>query len=40
MCEAVQDVAEHSLLRDAGIGQHVGDALLAALKKKLKTAVV
>jgi len=40
MCEAVQDVAKHARLQDGGIGQHVGDVLLAALKKKFKTAVI
>ena len=40
MCEAVGDVAKHALLRETGIGSHVGDALLAALKEKLKTAVI
>ena len=40
MCEAVADVTRYAHLQEKGIGQHVGDALIAALKKKLKTAVI
>lgn len=40
MCEAVADVAKQARHQDKGIGRSVGDALLAALKKKLKTAVI
>jgi hypothetical protein len=36
----VQDVAAQAYLQDSGIGQHVGDALLTALKKKLKIAAL
>jgi hypothetical protein len=36
----VHDVTKFSHLGTRGVGQYVGDALLAALKKKLKIAVV
>jgi predicted O-linked N-acetylglucosamine transferase (SPINDLY family) len=38
--EAVRDVTKFSHLGTRGIGRYVGDALLAALKKKLRVAVV
>ena len=37
--EAVRDVTKYAHF-ERGIGQHVGDALLAALKKKLRTAAI
>lgn len=40
MAEAVQDVTKYAHLQDRGIGGEVGDLLLTALKKKLKTAVI
>jgi hypothetical protein len=40
MAEAVHDAAKFARLGSSGIGDAVGDALLAALKKKLKTAVI
>jgi predicted O-linked N-acetylglucosamine transferase (SPINDLY family) len=40
MVEAVRDVTRFAQLGTRGIGQDVGDVLLAALKKKLRTAVI
>ncbi len=40
MCEAVLDVSKYAHLQERGIGQHVGDVLLAALRNKLKSAVI
>ena len=41
MSEAIADIADHPALSSKiGIGRYVGDALLTALKKKLKTAVL
>ncbi len=40
MSEAVRDVTKYAHLQEQGIGQHVGDLLLAGLKKKLKTAAI
>ncbi len=38
--EAVRDVVKHARMQERGIGQQLGDILIAALKKKLKTAVI
>lgn len=41
MREAIADIADHPALNThVGIGRYVGDAMLTALKKKLKTAVL
>ncbi|HCX15266.1 MAG TPA: hypothetical protein DGZ24_08110 [Rhodospirillaceae bacterium] len=41
MREAIADVADHTALSaQVGIGRYVGDVLLTALKKKLKTAAL
>ena len=40
MAEAVRDAAKSAALGANGMGSGVGDAMLAALKKKLKTAVI
>ncbi len=38
--EAVKDVTRHVRLQERGLGRHVGDLLIAALKKKLKSAAI
>ena len=41
MREAIADVADHTALSaQVGVGRYVGDVLLTALKKKLKTAAL
>jgi len=40
MSEAVLDVAKYAHLQERGIGQHVGDLLLAALRKNSKIIAV